>query len=59
MSYRSEIIGQFHTVADVIFCDELIKKYEAGEEFFVELYNETNELFPERIKDLIKFEFEH
>lgn len=53
MSYRAEIVGQYHTVADEIFCDVMIKKYEAGEEFYVELYNETNRLFPGERRDLI------
>lgn len=55
MSYRAEIIGQPYTMADVIFCNEMIKKYEAGEEFYVELYNQTNKLFPGERKDITSF----
>jgi hypothetical protein len=48
MSYRAEIFGKEHTVADEIFDDETIVKYEAGDLYFVELYNQINEVFPEK-----------
>jgi len=51
MSYRAEICGKEYTFADEIFCDVMIKKYEAGENYYVELYNELNELFPIVMKD--------
>jgi len=52
MSYRAEIIGQEYTFADEVFCDVMIKKYEAGESYYVELYNKLNDLFPDKHKDL-------
>jgi hypothetical protein len=55
MSYREKIIGQYHTMADEIFDDDAIIKYEAGDEYFVELYNQINKILPERLHTLEVF----
>ena len=52
MSYRSEVFGQEYTVADQIFDDESIKEYEAGNSYFVELYEQINEVFPEKFRNI-------
>ena len=46
MSYRANIVGQEHTVADEIFTDESMEKYEAGDPYFIDLYEQINEAFP-------------
>ena len=56
MSYRANILNQEHTIADEIFCDIMIRKYESGEIFYVELYNDTNRLFPGKYKEFVKFD---
>ena len=48
-SKTDRLIGYKHTVAESIFDDDMMAKYEAGEQYYVELYNLTNEIFPEMI----------
>ena len=46
MSYRAETIGKEYTHADLVFDNEMMKLYEAGDKFAKELYEITNKAFP-------------
>lgn len=52
MSCTVNVTDQVYTFSDEIFCNEMIKKYEAGEEYYVELYNDLNKLFPMKLRDI-------
>ena len=42
----SDRVMKEHTMADRIFDDEAYEKYKAGDPYFIELYEQLNDVFP-------------
>ncbi len=53
MSSKSDnLMGCEYSVAEMIFDDEMMVKYKSGEKFYVDLFNDTNEVFPQKFMNL-------
>ena len=44
--------NNIYTAADEIFDEGSIEKYKSGDPYFVELYNQLNIIFPEKVRSI-------
>jgi hypothetical protein len=47
-SKTDNLVGYQYTIAESIFSDQMMEKYKTGEKFYIELFELTNEIFPEK-----------